>query len=281
MNSPPRAVCFPTNLRDQMRTLSGAAHARLPGRASGPVRPRQLRLRSRLKPPARRQVPRGAGGRAHALAARPTRSRVPGAAALAANAKLWDLINELTTFELSNAPQWAVNVLLAQGFMRALYFAAVNPAINPHQVLVTPELVQILTGVARNLITQIHVGRAFNMEGAAPRVGVDVARWYGETIGFCDGDALITWTSNLHPWTAYRAFGCKRVRVLTPPADLSAPAAAIASALENGAQSAHRANIALARAREHFDWGLIAGRYRRVIHRLTVRGPGFPNLSPR
>ena len=29
------------------------------------------------------------------------------------------------------------------------------------------------------------------MEGAVPRLGADVPRWYGETIGFWDGDVLV------------------------------------------------------------------------------------------
>ena len=35
------------------------------------------------------------------------------------------------------------------------------------------------------------------MDGLVPRLGEDVPRWYGETVGFWDGDALITWTSNI------------------------------------------------------------------------------------
>jgi hypothetical protein len=90
------------------------------------------------------------GGRTHSLHVRPeVESRVQ--AALAASAKLCDLANELTALS-SPTPStdcWP------EGLMRRWYFTAVNLAINPHQVLVTPELVQILTGVARNFITQI------------------------------------------------------------------------------------------------------------------------------
>jgi hypothetical protein len=44
-------------------------------------------------------------------------------------------------------------------------------------MLGTPEMVQILAGVARNFITNIHVGREFNMTGNVPRLGQDVPRW--------------------------------------------------------------------------------------------------------
>jgi hypothetical protein len=63
-----------------------------------------------------------------------------------------------------------------------------------------------MAGVARNFITNIEIGRSFNMEGAVPRLGADVPRWYGETIGFWDKDTLITWTSNIQGWTVHGAF---------------------------------------------------------------------------
>jgi hypothetical protein len=49
----------------------------------------------------------------------------------------------------------------------------------------------------------VHIGREFNMSGAVPRLGADVPRWYGETIGFWDGDVLITWTSNIQGWKVH------------------------------------------------------------------------------
>jgi hypothetical protein len=64
-------------------------------------------------------------------------------------------------------------------------------------------MVQFLAGDADNFITNVHIGRTFNMEGSVPRLGADVARWYGETIGFWDGDALITWTSNIQGWKVH------------------------------------------------------------------------------
>jgi hypothetical protein len=60
--------------------------------------------------------------------------------------------------------------------------------------------VQVTGGAIRNFVTDIHIGRTFNMEGEVPRLGADVPRWYGETIGFWDGDTLITWTSNIQGW---------------------------------------------------------------------------------
>ena len=74
---------------------------------------------------------------------------------------------------------------------------------QPHTIVVTPSLVQVAAGDADNFMTNIHIGRSFNLEGAVPRLGADVPRWYGETIGFWDGDALITWTSNIQGWKVH------------------------------------------------------------------------------
>jgi hypothetical protein len=121
----------------------------------------------------------------------------------------------------TNASQWPAQYCWPEGFMRRWHGAA----INEHQVIVTPSLVLIMTGVADNFITNIHVGREFNMEGAVPRLGADVLRWYGDTIGFWDGDALITWTSNIQGWTTHSAFEhsnrMQTVEIYTPNRDES------------------------------------------------------------
>ena len=57
--------------------------------------------------------------------------------------------------------------------------------------VMTPELILDMRNAAKTLITQIHIGRAFNEEGVVPRLGPDVPQWFGETIGFWDGEALI------------------------------------------------------------------------------------------
>jgi hypothetical protein len=100
------------------------------------------------------------------------------------------------------ASQWPAQYCWPEGFMRRWHIAATNE----HDVLVTPKLVQITTGAADNFVTDIHVGRTFNMEGTVPRLGEDVPRWYGETIGFWDGDVLVTWTSNIQGWTSHSDF---------------------------------------------------------------------------
>jgi hypothetical protein len=114
------------------------------------------------------------------------------------------LVQDLYHQGNSNAPQWLAQYCWPEGFMRRWYWLATGA--QPHFILATPQFVQIRTGVAGNYMTDIHVGRQFNMEGSVPRLGPDISRWYGETIGFWDGDVLITWTSNIQGWTAHGAF---------------------------------------------------------------------------
>ena len=94
---------------------------------------------------------------------------------------------------------------------------------QPHSIIVTPSLVQILAGDADNVLTNVHIGRSFDMSGAAPRLGADVPRWYGETIGFWDEDVLITWTSNIRGWKVHGNFefsnALQTIEIYTPNRD--------------------------------------------------------------
>jgi hypothetical protein len=121
----------------------------------------------------------------------------------------------------SNRAHWPSQYCWPEGFMRRWHEAATWE----WHVVVTPSVVQILTGVARNFITTVHIGREFNMSGAVPRLGADVPRWYGETIGFWDKDALITWTSNVQSWMAHGAFEwsykMQSIEIYTPTRDAS------------------------------------------------------------
>jgi hypothetical protein len=120
----------------------------------------------------------------------------------------------------TDAPQWPSQYCWPEGFIRRWYSAAIQ---FPISVIVTPSLVQLMAGVADNFVTNIHVGRSFKMEGAVPRLGQDVPRWFGETIGFWDKDALITWTSNIQGWTAHGQFEfsnkMQSIEIYTPVRD--------------------------------------------------------------
>jgi hypothetical protein len=102
----------------------------------------------------------------------------------------------------SNAPQWAGSYCWPEGFMRRLAQYG-GGSVN---IVMTPELILDIRNAAKTLITQIHIGREFNETGVVPRLGADVPQWFGETIGFWDDDALITWTSNVQGWMSHGAF---------------------------------------------------------------------------
>jgi hypothetical protein len=118
---------------------------------------------------------------------------------------------------------WPSQYCWPEGFMRRWHFAAT--LLQPHQVLVTPDVVQIMAGVATNFVTNIHIGREFVMDGNVPRLGEDVPRWYGDSIGFWDGDVLISWTSNIQGWMAHSAFEfsskMQTIEIYTPVRDAS------------------------------------------------------------
>jgi hypothetical protein len=110
-------------------------------------------------------------------------------------------VQQMYHYAATNAPQWPGSYCQPEGFMRrfAQYAAGVP------QVIATPEVVQILNTSSSNFITHIYLGRQFDESGAVPRLGPDVPRWYGETIGFWDNDTLVTWTSNILGWIAHGA----------------------------------------------------------------------------
>ena len=101
-----------------------------------------------------------------------------------------------------NTPQWPGSYCWPEGFMRR--FAQYGAATM--DLIVTPRLVQDLRQTTYNYLSEIHIGRSFKEDGPIPHLGVDVPRWYGETIGFWDGEALITWTSNIQGWVSHASF---------------------------------------------------------------------------
>ena len=58
-----------------------------------------------------------------------------------------------------------------------------------------------------------------------PRLGPDVPQWFGDTIGFWDGEALITWTSNIQGWISHGGFEfsnrLQSIEIYTPRKDPS------------------------------------------------------------
>ncbi|HEY8518760.1 MAG TPA: hypothetical protein VIN61_01670 [Gammaproteobacteria bacterium] len=106
-------------------------------------------------------------------------------------------VQQMYHYSGNNAPQWPGSYCWPEGFMRR--FAQYGGARM--NLIVTPEFVLDMRNAAKTLITQVHIGREFvETRGGVPRLGPGVPQWFGETIGFWDGDALITHTSNIQGW---------------------------------------------------------------------------------
>jgi hypothetical protein len=131
------------------------------------------------------------------------------------------MVQELYHTGHDNAPQWPGTYCWPEGFMRRWHLFGVTS--TAHTILVTPSLVQIRVGSSDNLITEVHIGREFNTTGSVPRLGAAVPRWYGETIGFWNGDTLVTWTSNIQGWKVHGLFEfssrMQTIEIYTPNRD--------------------------------------------------------------
>ncbi len=130
-------------------------------------------------------------------------------------------VQQMYHYSGDNSAQWPGSYCWPEGFMRRL--AQYGGASV--QLLVTPDLVLDMRNAAKTLVTQIHIGRRFNEEGVVPRLGPDVPQWFGETVGFWDGEALITWTSNIQGWISHGGFEysskMQSVEIYTPRKDAS------------------------------------------------------------
>ena len=104
------------------------------------------------------------------------------------------LVRQLYHEGVNAAHQWSASHCWPEGFMRQW---ATGP--TPNRVIVTPDIV-VLVGVSNsNVWRTVHIGREFPLGQAVPQ-------WYGDTIGFWDGDALITWTANMQAWTQHTSW---------------------------------------------------------------------------
>ena len=90
---------------------------------------------------------------------------------------------------VSNAPQWMASFCYPEGFMR--WWAEASHG-GPIEVTMNPNQVQFLTGIADNLLRRVLVGRQHVQK---------VPQWFGETVGFWNGNVLVAWTKNVQGWT--------------------------------------------------------------------------------
>ena len=117
---------------------------------------------------------------------------------------------------VTNAPLWPAQFCWPDGFLRVFS----RQAHLFMDFVTTPERLQLMASSAENFIRHFNVGREFDTSGVVPRIGVDVPRWFGQSIAFWDGEALITWTSNVIPWITHGVFEhsgrMQTVEIFTP-----------------------------------------------------------------
>lgn len=92
---------------------------------------------------------------------------------------------------VTNSPQWMASFCYPEGLTR---WWAQFSIFTGTEVLMTPNQVQLLSGVADNFVRKILVGPEQVHTQLVPQ-------WYGESIGFWDGDTLVVWTANVQGWT--------------------------------------------------------------------------------
>ncbi|MEY2855465.1 MAG: hypothetical protein RL030_2597, partial [Pseudomonadota bacterium] len=110
-------------------------------------------------------------------------------------------VQQMYHYSGDSSPQWPGQYCWPEGFMRR--FAQYGG--NRINLVVTPDMVLDLRNAAKTLVTQIHMNSRFDETGSVPRLGADVPQWFGESIGFWDGEALISWTSNIQGWISHGA----------------------------------------------------------------------------
>ncbi|MEO8465673.1 MAG: hypothetical protein ABI640_10065 [Gammaproteobacteria bacterium] len=129
------------------------------------------------------------------------------------------LVQQLYHQAHDHAPQWSQTFCRPEGFMRWWSGPGGPGSLD---VMVTPARVQFLGG-SGNAIHNVHVGRNFDLSGSVPRLGADVPQWMGETVGFWDGNALITWTSNIQGWFTHSSWEysskLQTIEIWTPRSD--------------------------------------------------------------
>ena len=83
-------------------------------------------------------------------------------------------------------------------------------------MVVTPDVVLLLGSSSGNVSRTVRIGREFPL-------GTDVPQWYGDTIGFWDGDALIAWTANVQAWSQHTnwefSYELEAIEIFTPVHD--------------------------------------------------------------
>ena len=91
---------------------------------------------------------------------------------------------------VNNAPQWDASFCMPEGYLRM--WAQLTLGGTPFwEVSMNQYQVQFLASNAKNFLRRVLIDREPVQK---------VPQWYGETVGFWDGDTLVTWTSHVQGW---------------------------------------------------------------------------------
>jgi hypothetical protein len=112
----------------------------------------------------------------------------------------------------NNAPQWMASFCYPEGFMRWWAEASLGGDI---EVMMTPHQIQFLSGIADNFLRRVLIGKSHVLK---------VPQWYGETVGFWNGNKLVAWTANVQGWTLSHSMfeysgDLETIETFTPSAD--------------------------------------------------------------
>jgi hypothetical protein len=113
---------------------------------------------------------------------------------------------------VNNSPQWMASFCYPEGFMR--WWAEFSLG-EPIEIMVTPYQVQFLSGIADNFLRKVLLGQKHVQQ---------IPQWFGETVGFWNGNTLVAWTANVQAWTlAHSMFEysseMETIEVFRPSAD--------------------------------------------------------------
>jgi hypothetical protein len=89
---------------------------------------------------------------------------------------------------VTNAPQWNAAFCYPEGLLR---WWSEFPVAR-FEVMLAPEQAQFLSGNSHNFLRRVLVGRKHVQQ---------IPQWYGETVGFWNGDTLVAWTARVQGWT--------------------------------------------------------------------------------
>ena len=89
------------------------------------------------------------------------------------------MVRQLYHEGVNAAHQWSASYCWPEGFMRQWATGA-----KPSRVVVTPEIVMFMGSGSGNMWRIVNLNRDFPL-------GSSVPQWYGDTVGFWDGDTLI------------------------------------------------------------------------------------------